>query len=92
METQRLVARTESELSKTNFKHKVVIPEKVLERFGRARIALGYDLVIVGHFHCARTFQLGSGELRIIDAWFRSKQLEVLRGAGLEPELLEISP
>ena len=73
-----LIRRTEQELSKTNFKHKLEIPEKVLVDYGRRRLAEGYDTLLLGHFHEPRRWNIAEGEIRVLDAWFRSRAIEWL--------------
>lgn len=72
----RLVHSTEKRLSKTNFKHKMRIPEEVIRAYGERRLAEGYDVLVLGHFHEARTWQVQGGEIRILEAWFTSKRVE----------------
>jgi UDP-2,3-diacylglucosamine pyrophosphatase LpxH len=73
---RRLVARTERGLADTNFRHKTRIPEEAVRRYASGRIAEGHDLVVLGHFHAARTWRVNGGEVRLLDAWFRSRRVE----------------
>jgi len=75
---RRLVAKTERGLADTNFRHKSRIPEEAVRRYARRRIAEGHDLVVLGHFHEARTWQVDGGEVRLLEAWFRSRRIEWL--------------
>jgi len=75
---RRLVAKTERGLADTNFRHKSRIPEEAVRRYARRRIAEGYDLVVLGHFHEARTWRVDGGEVRLLEAWFRSRRIEWL--------------
>lgn len=75
-----LVDRMEQGLSKTNFKHKKEIPREVLEEYGRKRLSEGHDVLLLGHFHEPRSWQVTGGEVRILDAWFRSHAVEWLVG------------
>ena len=72
----RLAAATERRLARTNFKHKVAIPEEVIRAYGGRRLAEGYDLLILGHFHEPRRWLVPGGEIRLLDAWFRSRAIE----------------
>ncbi len=74
-----LIDRTERGLSRTNFKHKSSIPEAVIRRYGERRLAEGFDTMILGHFHEPRSWQVEGGEIRLLDAWFRSRRVEWLR-------------
>lgn len=73
---RRTVAVTESGLARTNFKHKAVIPEDVIRSYAGKRHAEGFDVVIMGHFHEERRWQMDSGEVWLVDAWFRSRRVE----------------
>lgn len=70
------VERTEKRLAGTNFKHKRRLPEAAILGYGERRLAEGHDLLVLGHFHEPRSWQLERGEVRVLDAWFRSRRLE----------------
>jgi len=72
------VTSMDRRLAETNFEHKIRIPEEVIRRYGERRLAEGHDVLLLGHFHEARRFAVGGGEVRIVDAWFRSRTLEWL--------------
>ena len=74
----RLVDAAERRLSRTNFKHKAEIPEVPIRRFGTRRLAEGHDVLLLGHFHEPRTYLVPGGEIRLLDAWFRSRRVEWL--------------
>lgn len=73
---RHVVASTERQLSKTNFEHKIRIPEEVLRRYAERRLREGHDVVLMGHFHAARRWQVEGGELRILEPWFESRAAE----------------
>jgi UDP-2,3-diacylglucosamine hydrolase len=73
---QRLVDSTERKLTGTNFKHKVRIPEEAIRRYGESRLAEGHDVLLLGHFHEARSWRVPAGEIRLLEAWFRSRRIE----------------
>jgi len=75
----RMVHSTERRLSKTNFKHRAVLPEAAIRRYAEQRLAEGYDVLLLGHFHEPRVWQVAGGEVRLLDAWFRSRSVEWLR-------------
>ncbi|HEX5760242.1 MAG TPA: UDP-2,3-diacylglucosamine diphosphatase [Thermoanaerobaculia bacterium] len=75
---QRLVHDTERKLSRTNFKHKVRLPEAAVRAYAERRLAEGHDVLLLGHFHEPRTWQVKGGEVRLLDAWFHSHQVEWL--------------
>lgn len=77
---RRVVYSTEERLSQTNFKHKVEIPERVLREYGESRLAMGSDVVLLGHFHEPRSYAVAGGEVRIVDAWFNDRHIEWLEG------------
>jgi UDP-2,3-diacylglucosamine hydrolase len=75
---QRLVAWTERRLSQTNFKHREHLPEAAIRAYAERRLAEGYDVLLLGHFHEPRIWQVAGGEVRLLDAWFRSRSVEWL--------------
>jgi UDP-2,3-diacylglucosamine hydrolase len=76
----RLVHSTEQRLSQTNFKHKVVLPEEPIRRYAERRLAEGHDVLLLGHFHEPRVWEVKGGEVRLLDAWFKSGRVERLPG------------
>lgn len=77
----RMVHSTERRLSDTNFKHKVALPEEAIRRYAERRLAEGHDVLLLGHFHEPRVWQVAGGEVRLLDAWFKSRRVEWV-GAG----------
>lgn len=73
-----LVHSTERKLSQTNFKHKRVLPEEAIRHYAERRLAEGYDVLLLGHFHEPRVWKVAGGEVRLLDAWFRSRSVEWL--------------
>lgn len=73
---RRLVHSTEHALGQTNFKHRVRIPEEVLCAYGERRLAEGHDVLLLGHFHEPRRWAVAGGEVRLLEAWFKSRRLE----------------
>jgi UDP-2,3-diacylglucosamine hydrolase len=74
----RMVHSTEQRLSQTNFKHRAELPEKAIRRYAGRRLAEGYDVLLLGHFHEPRVWTVAGGEVRLLDAWFRSREVEWL--------------
>lgn len=74
----RLVHSTERQLSQTNFKHKAALPEAAIRSYAERRLAEGYDVLLLGHFHEPRVWKVAGGEVRLLDAWFRSRSVEWL--------------
>jgi UDP-2,3-diacylglucosamine hydrolase len=72
----RMVHSTERRLSDTNFKHKKALPEEAIRRYAERRLAEGHDVLLLGHFHEPRVWQVAGGEVRLLDAWFRSRRVE----------------
>lgn len=75
---QHLVESTEERLSYTNLEHKREIPDDVVRRYGEKRLADGHDVLLLGHFHEPRHYEVEGGEVRILDAWFESRRVEWL--------------
>ncbi|HEY0553898.1 MAG TPA: UDP-2,3-diacylglucosamine diphosphatase [Thermoanaerobaculia bacterium] len=76
----RLVHSTEERLSRTNFKHRAELPEAAIRAYAERRLAEGHDVLLLGHFHEPRTWAVPGGEVWLLDAWFRSRAVEWLRG------------
>ncbi|HEY9422997.1 MAG TPA: UDP-2,3-diacylglucosamine diphosphatase [Thermoanaerobaculia bacterium] len=74
----RLVHSTERKLSQSNFKHKRFIPEGVIRRYAERRLAEGYDVLLLGHFHEPWVWTVPGGEVRLLDAWYKSRSVEWL--------------
>jgi UDP-2,3-diacylglucosamine pyrophosphatase LpxH len=70
-----IVARTERRLGRTNFDHKTHIPDEVIRGYAARRLREGHDLLLLGHFHEARRYQVPGGEACIVEAWFRLPRL-----------------
>ncbi|HEX4959778.1 MAG TPA: metallophosphoesterase [Thermoanaerobaculia bacterium] len=75
----RAVHSTEKRLSQTNFKHRAALPEAAIRRYAERRLAEGHDVLLLGHFHEPRVWSVPGGEVRLLDAWFRSREVEWLR-------------
>ena len=66
-----LASRIEKRLARTNFRHRMRIPEEVIREVARERLVeAGADLLLLGHFHEDRRWTVDSGEVRIVEAWF----------------------
>jgi UDP-2,3-diacylglucosamine hydrolase len=74
----RMVHSTEKRLSQTNFKHRAAVPEAAIRRYAERRLAEGHDVLLLGHFHEPYVWQVKGGEVRLLDAWFRSRAVEWL--------------
>lgn len=75
---QRMVHGTERRLAKTNFKHKTRIPEEAILSFASRRLGTEHDVLFLGHFHEPRTWNVDSGQVRLLDAWFNRHHIEWL--------------
>jgi predicted phosphodiesterase len=73
-----MVHSTERRLSRTNFKHRAVLPEAAIRAYAERRLAEGHDVLLLGHFHEPRVWKVKGGEVRLLDAWFRSREVEWL--------------
>ena len=74
----RLVASADQKLANTNFKHRAKIPEAAIRAYAEKRLAEGHDVLLLGHFHEPRTWQVQGGEIRLLEAWFTSRRVEWL--------------
>ena len=83
---RRVVASTEDRLSRTNFKHKRVIPERPIRAYAERRLAEGHDVLLLGHFHEERKWEVEGGRVWLLEAWFTSGRVEWL-GRGVHAHL-----
>ena len=74
----KMVHSTERRLSQTNFKHRAALPEAAIRSYAERRLAEGHDVLLLGHFHEPRVWKVKGGEVRLLDAWFRSREVEWL--------------
>ena len=75
---QYLAESTERRLADTNFKHKMRVPEAVLKGYAESRLAEGHDELLLGHFHQPCRWPVEGGVVRLVDAWFNTRQIEWL--------------
>ncbi len=69
-----IVSRTEARLYRSNFKHKEKLPEAALLAEGRAARRAGYDALLVGHFHVARTLTGEGSVTHVLPAWLEERK------------------
>jgi UDP-2,3-diacylglucosamine hydrolase len=69
-----IVSRTEARLYRTNFRHKRLLPERFLLEEGARVRRLGYDQLLVGHFHVDRVFESAGSSARILPAWLEERK------------------
>lgn len=81
--TLPLVHGLERRLAHTNFEHRHRVPEEAIRRFAQERLALGYDFLVLGHFHEERRLRTGAGHIWLLEAWFRSRRVETLSSETL---------
>lgn len=75
---RRMVHSTEQRLSQTNFKHKATVPQASIRRYAQRRLAEGHDVLLLGHFHEPQVWTVPGGEVRLLDAWFKTRRVEWL--------------
>ncbi len=73
---RRMVTSTDRRLANTNFKHRAALPEEAIRGFAGRRLAEGHDVLLLGHFHEQRTWPVPEGEVRLLEAWFKSRRVE----------------
>jgi UDP-2,3-diacylglucosamine hydrolase len=83
---RRLVDSTERKLAQTNFKHRIRIPEAAIRRFAERRLAEGHDVLLLGHFHEERRWEVAGGRVWLLPAWFRSRRVEWIDDYGMAIE------
>jgi UDP-2,3-diacylglucosamine pyrophosphatase LpxH len=77
---RRLVDSTERKLARTNFKHRVRIPETAIRGYAERRLAGGHDVLLLGHFHEERRWEVAGGRVWLLPAWFHSRRVEWIDG------------
>src|SRR5262249_37530933 len=65
----RLVWKTEARLYKSNSKHKQRLPVEMIRTFALGRFRLGYDVLLLGHFHKSWTERIDGGIVEILPAF-----------------------
>lgn len=75
---RRIVSGTERRLSRTNWKHRRRLPEAAIRRYAERRLAEGHDVLLLGHYHEPRAWTVAGGEVRLLGAWFKTREMEWL--------------
>jgi UDP-2,3-diacylglucosamine hydrolase len=73
-----IVDSTERRLSRTNFRHRRRLPEAAIRRYAERRLAEGHDVLLLGHFHVAKAWPVPGGQVRLLEAWFKTRAVEWL--------------
>ncbi|MEM8996234.1 MAG: UDP-2,3-diacylglucosamine diphosphatase [Acidobacteriota bacterium] len=76
---QRAVGSAEKKLAGTNFKHRTHIPKAPISAYAERRFQEGFDALLLGHFHEPHDWPVEGGDVHLLDAWFRSRRVEVFR-------------
>lgn len=79
---QLIVHGTEAQLAQTNFRHRKVLPQNLLETGARAHFASGVDVVFWGHFHRSWRFVESGREAIILPAWLSSRAVAWVDASG----------
>lgn len=84
---RHLVRSADERLSQTNQRHKRDIPRQVICRYAEERLAgHSHDVLLLGHFHEERRWEVEGGRVWLLDAWFHSRRVEWLgEDAPAEP-------
>ncbi len=69
-----IVSWAEARLYRTNFRHKRLLPERFLLEEGARVRKLGYDQLLIGHFHVDRLFESSESSARILPAWLEERR------------------
>jgi UDP-2,3-diacylglucosamine hydrolase len=75
---KRIVDEMERRLARTNFKHRYRLPTELMEAYGRARAAEGYDAVVFGHFHKKLEVPAGDATVYVLPAWYEQGEALVI--------------
>lgn len=80
---RRLVSSADERLSQTNQRHKRKIPRRVICGYAEERLAgEPHDVLLLGHFHEERRWEVEGGRVWLVDAWFHSRRVEWLGAEG----------
>ena len=69
---RNFVDDVEARLSKSNFKHKSVLPVDLMKVYGRKRAAEGFTDVILGHFHEKKIIDAAPATVTILPPWYET--------------------
>lgn len=78
---------TEAGLAQTNFKHRSGLPEEAVSRYAERRLAAGFDVLLLGHFHMPCSWPVEGGEVRTLDAWFNTRSVEWIEETPATPRM-----
>src|SRR5258708_2166335 len=73
-----IVTSAERGVARSDFKPRRRGPEAAIRASAERRLAEGHDVLLLGHFHEARTWRVPGGEVRLLAAWFKTRTLEWL--------------
>jgi len=79
------VDSVESKLSKSNFKHKSVLPIELMQAYGRKRKREGVTNIVFGHFH-EKVVMPGDPTITILPPWYETGEAMLI-----DPESGEFS-
>jgi len=92
---RRIGSKLETEMQKTNRKHKVFFPEEHCRRYYTQRFEEGADIVIVGHFHCEKEIAMRIQEREVLfyslPGWEQGFRFLVIPGGNKKPYFQELS-
>jgi UDP-2,3-diacylglucosamine hydrolase len=74
--------RVERSLKQTNPSYRISFPEEACRRYAADAMAEGRRVVLMGHFHEARTLQVGGGELHVLPDWLSTRAHAELHDDG----------
>jgi UDP-2,3-diacylglucosamine hydrolase len=69
---RKFVDDMEQRLSRSNFKHKSVLPLDLMEQYGRKRAKQGFTDVVLGHFHEKQSLPAGNATVTILPPWYET--------------------
>ena len=69
---RNFVDDVEKRLSKTNFKHKSVLPLDLMKSYGRKRAKDGFTDVVFGHFHEKLVMPADGSTIMVLPPWYET--------------------
>jgi UDP-2,3-diacylglucosamine hydrolase len=75
---RNFVDDVEKRLSKSNFKHKSVLPLEMMKRYGAKRAREGFTDIVFGHFHEKLVMPAGGATVTVLPPWYETGEAMVI--------------
>jgi UDP-2,3-diacylglucosamine hydrolase len=75
---RNFVDDVEKRLSKSNFKHKSVLPLEMMKRYGAKRAREGFTDIVFGHFHEKLVMPADGATITVLPPWYETGEAMVI--------------